>query len=125
MDVIRVADYVQLASNGLISNEKTIAENPDLVRRMVQAILKGISDSIADPEEAYRISEKYVEGLASQDKALQMEILTATIDLWKAERLGESQPAAWENMHAVLVDMNLIPESLDVSRAYTNQFITP
>ena len=37
-----VADYVQLASNGLITNEKTIAENPDLVRRMVSALVKAL-----------------------------------------------------------------------------------
>jgi len=52
LDVIRVADYVQLASNGLITNEITIAENPELVRRMVEATLRGISYTIENPDEA-------------------------------------------------------------------------
>jgi NitT/TauT family transport system substrate-binding protein len=34
---IPVTDYVNLASNGLITNEKTLAENPELVRSFVQA----------------------------------------------------------------------------------------
>ena len=32
-----VADYMQLASNGLITNEATIQQDPDLVRRMTSA----------------------------------------------------------------------------------------
>jgi NitT/TauT family transport system substrate-binding protein len=125
VDTLRVADYVQLASNGLITNEKTIAENPDLVRRMVQAIRKGIADTIADPEEAYRISEEYVDGLSDLDKDIQMDILKASIELWRTEVIGQSQLEAWENMHQVLVEMGSIPASLDVNQAFTNQFINP
>ncbi len=55
LNEIRVADYLQLASNGLITNEKTIADNPDLVRRMVKALLQGLADTIANPDEAYTI----------------------------------------------------------------------
>jgi NitT/TauT family transport system substrate-binding protein len=120
---LRVADYVQLASNGLISNEKTIAENPDLVRRMVRAILHGISDTIANPDEAYTISEKYVENLAQADEAVQKQVLATSIGLWKTDRLGYSDPQAWENMQAVLLDMGLISKTLDLSKAFTNEFL--
>jgi NitT/TauT family transport system substrate-binding protein len=120
---LRVADYVQLASNGLLSNEKTIAENPDLVRRMVRAILHGISDTIANPEEAYQISEKYVENLAQADQTVQKQVLATSIGLWKADRPGHSDPQAWENMQAVLLDMGLISTTLDLSKAFTNAFL--
>jgi len=53
IDEIKVRDYDHLVSNGLISNETTITQVPDLVRRMDQAILKGIADTIANPDEAY------------------------------------------------------------------------
>jgi NitT/TauT family transport system substrate-binding protein len=43
--------------------------------------------------------------------------------MWKADRLGYSDPHAWENMNDVLVKMQLIPEPLDLSKAYTNQFV--
>lgn len=120
---LRVADYVQLASNGLLSNEKTIAENPDLVRRMVRAILHGISDTIANPEEAYQISEKYVENLAQADQTVQKQVLATSIGLWKTDRPGHSDPQAWENMQAVLLDMGLISTTLDLSKAFTNAFL--
>ena len=119
---LRVADYVQLASNGLITNEKTIAENPDLVRRMVNAFLRGLNDAIADPESAYQISTKYVEGLGADDP-VQQQVLATSIELWRAAHLGYSDPAAWENMQTVLLDMGLLTGPLDLSKAFTNEFV--
>jgi NitT/TauT family transport system substrate-binding protein len=123
VDVLQVADYVQLASNGLITNETTIANNPELVQRMIEAFLQGLSDTIANPEEAYEISKKYVEGLAEADEAVQKEVLSLSIDFWKADRLGYSDPQAWENMQDVLLEMGLISPSLDVGEAFSNDFI--
>jgi NitT/TauT family transport system substrate-binding protein len=120
---LRVSDFVQLASNGLITNEKTIASNPKLVQRMVSVILHGISDTIADPAAAYQASLAYVDTLAQADTAVQKQILATTIDLWKADRLGYSDPKAWDNMQAVLLDMGLLTKPLDLSKAFTNQFI--
>ncbi|HLA98841.1 MAG TPA: ABC transporter substrate-binding protein [Anaerolineales bacterium] len=125
IDVIRVADYVRLASNGLISNEATIAENPELVRRMVQAVLRGLDDVLADPEGAYSICLDYVEGLAQADQAVQKEILATSIEFWQAEKPGYSDPTAWENMQDVLLEIGLLSAELDLSRAYTNEFVAP
>jgi NitT/TauT family transport system substrate-binding protein len=123
LDELRVADYVQLASNGLITNEKTLAQNPGLVRCMAAAFLHGLADTLADPRAAYQTSLAYVPDLAQSDQTVQMQVLTTTIDEWKAARLGYSDPKAWENMQAVLLDMGLLAKPLDLSKAYTNQFV--
>ncbi len=123
INVIQVADYVKLASNGLITNETTIQKNPKLVQAMVQATLHGIADTLANPDEAYKISEKYVEGLASSDQKIQHEVLSASISFWKTDRLGYSQPEAWQNMQKVLLDMGLLNKPVDLNQAYTNEFI--
>lgn len=120
---LRVADYVQLASNGLITNEKTISQNPNLVRSMVNAFMHGLSDTIADPAAAYETSKAYVQNLAQLDPTLQKQKLATSIELWKANRLGYSQPKAWEGMQTVLLDMGLLTKSLDLSKAYSNNFV--
>ena len=120
---LRVGDYVQLASNGLITNEKTLGSDPDLVRRMVTATLKGLADTIANPDQAYTISEKYVPNLAQADAATQKQILSSSIDLWKANRLGYSDPQSWTNMQNTLLKMGLLKQPLDLTKAFTNQFI--
>jgi NitT/TauT family transport system substrate-binding protein len=120
---VRVADYVQLASNGILASEKIISEDPDLVRAFVSAFLKGLADTIANPEEAFKLSESYIPNFADLDRAVQSEILATSIKQWKAERLGHSDPQAWENMQNVLLEMGLITEELDLSKAFTNEFI--
>ena len=123
VNVMRVADHVQLASNGMITNEKTIAENPELVNAMVEAFLKGIIDTISDPDEAYELSKTYVPNLAEADEAVQKEVLARSIDLWKAERPGFSDTQAWENMQETLLKMGLLTEPLEIEKAFTNGFV--
>jgi NitT/TauT family transport system substrate-binding protein len=123
LNEMRVADYIQLASNGLITNEKTIAENPDLVRRMVRAFLRGLSDTLADPAAAYEISKTYVANLAQADATVQKQKLTTSIELWQADRPGYSNPQAWKSMQTILLDMGLLTQPMDLSKAFTNEFI--
>ena len=120
---IRVSDYVQLASNGILASEKVIKEDPNLVRAFVGAFLKGLSDTIANPDEAFQISESYIPNFSDLDANVQKQILKTTIEEWKADRLGYSNPQAWENMQNVLLDMGLISEKMDLSKTYTNEFI--
>jgi putative riboflavin transport system substrate-binding protein len=123
VDLIRVDDYLTLVSNGLVTNEKTLAENPELVRGMVRALLHGISDVITDPDEAYQISTKYVETLAQADETVQKQVLVRSIGLWQSALPGRSDPVSWNNMLKILVKMDLIQGDLDVSRAFTNDFL--
>jgi NitT/TauT family transport system substrate-binding protein len=66
---------------------------------------------------------KYVENLDKADANVQRQILDVSIQLWQADTLGESNPTAWENMQNVLLDMGLLTQPLDLSKAYTNEFI--
>ena len=120
---IRVADYVQLASNGILASEQVIAEEPELVRAFVGAFLKGLGDTIADPEEAFELSEAHIPNFAELDQDVQRQVLATSIEQWKAERPGYSDPQAWDNMRTVLLEMGLIDEELDVSQAFTNEFV--
>lgn len=123
VDVIKVSDYLQLVGNGLLTNETTIQKDPDLVRRMAQATLKGIQDTLANPDEAYQITTKYVTGLKTDPNSVDRQVLAATLDLLKSPALGVSDPKAWDNMQALLLKMGLIKQPLDLSKAYTNQFV--
>jgi NitT/TauT family transport system substrate-binding protein len=123
LEIIRVADYVQLTANGVITNEDLIRDDPEMVRRFAGAFLQGLADTIANPDEAFEISKEYVEGLAEADQDVQMEVLELSIEFWRADPLGHSDVAAWENMQSILLEMGLLSESQPVEDAFTNEFI--
>lgn len=120
---IRVADYAQLASNGLLTSEKRIAENPEMVRAFVGAFLKGLQYTLDHPDEAFALSAAYIPNFAELDAEVQKKVLATSLEQWKTERLGYSDPQAWENMQNVLLDMGLLAEPLDLNKAFTNEFI--
>jgi NitT/TauT family transport system substrate-binding protein len=126
VDVLAVSDYLSLVANGLITSEKMIAEQPEVVRAMVSATLKGIDYAIQHPDEAFEISEKYVENLASltpEEKGVQRQVLDASIELWIAQQPGYSDPQAWQNMHDLLQQMSLLAEPLDIACAFSNEYL--
>jgi NitT/TauT family transport system substrate-binding protein len=123
IEEIQVRDYAHLVSNGLITNESTITQNPDLVRKMDSAILKGIADTIANPDAAYQTCLKYVEGLAQADQAIQKQVLATSIEFWKSNNLGYTDPTAWQNTQQVLLDMGFLSKPLNVTQAFSNEYL--
>ena len=91
VDTLAVADYLSLVGNGLITSEDVIAKDPEEVRSMAHAILRGIQAVIDDPEAAFTICEAHVENLGDLSKAekdVQRQVLAASIPLWKNDQLG-------------------------------------
>lgn len=122
LSVIQVSDYAALAANGLLSNEETVKTDPELVRAFVRAVLRGTQAVIDDPEAAYTIAKKYAPD-ALKDDAVEKQVLAATIELWKADRLGWTDVKAWETMNATLVSGGLLKAPADVTAAFTNEFV--
>jgi NitT/TauT family transport system substrate-binding protein len=125
VNVIPVGDYVALVANGIITNEKTIEENPQLVRGFVRALLRGLKDVLADPELAFSTSKKFVEGLGSDPEkdAIQRQVLEETLKMWQTPDPGRSDPAAWDETQQVLINMGLLSEKIPNDKLFTNQFL--
>jgi NitT/TauT family transport system substrate-binding protein len=126
VDTLAVADYLSLVGNGLITSEEMITKNPEVVRSMARATLRGIQAVIDDPEMAFTVCETHVENLgdlSEAEKDVQRQVLAASIQLWQKDQLGFSDAQAWENMQDLLLQMELLSEPLDLSAAFTNAFI--
>jgi NitT/TauT family transport system substrate-binding protein len=49
--------------------------------------------------------------------------LALSLEFWQADQPGRSDPAAWVNMQDLLLEMGLLTQPQDLSKAYTNEFI--
>ncbi|GAC1565494.1 MAG: ABC transporter substrate-binding protein [Ktedonobacteraceae bacterium] len=115
-----VSDYQALVSNGLITTESTLHNQPQMVKAFVRATLEGLQDVIANPSEAIQISKSYIPGLNVDNAAA---VLQATIPIWQGSGRnppGYNNSATWQAMTQFLVAMKIIPPVTDVSQAYTN-----
>lgn len=120
INVLYVSDYIDMVANGIITNETTMADNPELVAGFVRAVLRGLADTLADPDAAYEISKKYVEGLEDDRKP----VLDASIAMWEAEMLGQTTAASWQQTQDVLLGAGLLDAPLgNLEEAFTNEFV--
>jgi NitT/TauT family transport system substrate-binding protein len=122
-NIIYVADYMNLVSNGIITNEKTIAERPELVGALVRAVLQGLRYTIDYPEEAFEICLEYVPEAGGENRDVQMAVLEESIKFWQSDTLGRSDGSAWEMSQDFMLQAGLAETRTDPDKMYTNDFI--
>jgi NitT/TauT family transport system substrate-binding protein len=123
VSLISVADHIDFVSNGLITNEETIAEQPELVRGVVRAALRGLRDTLDDPDAALAICRRYVPEIDDESAPLQRAVLEESLNFWRADTLGRSNPEAWEASHAFMRQIGLVEADLDVPAMFSNDFL--
>jgi len=115
--------YTHLVSNGLITNDKTIKDNPKLVQGVVRAFLRGLEDTLNDPDAAFEITRKAIPEMDEATARLQRAVLQECLAFWSGENLGSSKPEHWAESVALLKSLGLIAAEIDPEQLYTNQFV--
>jgi len=116
--------YANLPSNGLITNEQTIKDHPELVRSMARAFLHGLRDTIADPDAAFAVTKQMVPEVGGSNERLQRAVLAECIRFWQGEPLGQSDPTSWQAVVDLLRQAKLLNTAVDPETLYTNQFVS-
>ena len=106
----------------LITSNKTIKENPDLVKKFMAATSKGYEEAIKDPSGAADILSKAVPEL---DKNLVKASQEYLAKLYKddAQKWGQMKAEVWKNYAKFMQDNGLIKKALNVDEAFTNEFL--
>jgi NitT/TauT family transport system substrate-binding protein len=128
VNVIKVADFYPLASDGIIASETLLKGDPDMVRGFVRATLKGMQETLENTDEAFKTTLEYIPEAQRGDLNLQRKVLQETLPYWQSdmttkEGLGYTDMQSWQATHKFLRDSKLLKSDVDLSKAFTNAFI--
>ena len=124
-NIIVIDDYMHLPSNGLVTNEQTLAEHPEWVQGMVRGLLRGIADTLNQPDEAFEISLQYVPE-AAQNPKINRAIFDASLPYWtpnSPDMFGRTAPAIWPETAAFLQNVGLVNTVVETKNIWTNDFV--
>jgi len=123
INVFYLDRYTKLVSNGLITNDQTIKKEPKLVQSVVRAFLRGLRDTLEDPDAAFEITRKVIPEMDESAAKLQRAVLQECLKYWQGEKLGESRPEDWEESVMFLKKLKLLTTDVKPTTLYTNKFI--
>ncbi len=110
-----------------VSSEATIAENPEMLGKFLDAAMHGITFAKDNRDEAVEIVMKYAGGGADRAHMrfmLDAEFADAESAVTAEHGLGWQTVEQWQALHDMLVDYTVLSTPLDVEAAFTTRFLT-
>ncbi len=123
---IELDDYMHIPANGLVTNEATISDNPELVARMVRATARAIEYTLANPDEAFDISLGFVPEAGGENALANRAIFDASLAYWTpavGSDLGETESVDWQEVAAFMQRIGLVDTLVDGDELFTNEFL--
>jgi ABC-type nitrate/sulfonate/bicarbonate transport system substrate-binding protein len=106
----------------LITREKLVAEQPDLVRHFVTATSAGYQFAIANPDQAADILLAAVPELNRELVKRSQQYLKGQYQA-DAARWGEQKAEVWRGYAAWMAERKLITKMIDPAQAFTTKFL--
>ncbi len=125
---IALDDYLMVPANGLVTNETTLTENPELVRRMVTATQQAIAYTLANPDEAFAIALKYVPEAGGENEAANRAVFDASLPYWTpaaGQTPGATNLADWQSAAEFMQRIGLVDTLVPADELFTNEFVQP
>ncbi|AWB43202.1 ABC transporter substrate-binding protein [Paenibacillus sp. CAA11] len=125
LNMLYVKDYskqLDYYTPVIATNEKTIQEDPELVKAFMRATAKGYQYAIDHPDEAAKILVKAVPDLDEKLVTASQKWLSPRYQD-DAPRWGEQKESVWKGYADWMYERKLLDKPLDAAKAYTNDFL--
>lgn len=127
VNIIKPSEYgVEMYADCIITSERMIRERPELVRRFVEAVIRGWSFALSNREEAVVMVLRQDPHLQQQHERLMLQESGRLILTNRANEhgIGWMDERVWRKMLDELKSQNLLgPDPVVISDVYTNEFI--
>ncbi|OMP68848.1 ABC transporter substrate-binding protein, partial [Agrobacterium tumefaciens] len=125
LDMIYVKDYsdqLDYYTPVIVTNEKLIQEDPELVKAFMRATSKGYNHAIEQPEDAAALLSKAVPDLDAKLVLASQKWLSPRYQD-DAPRWGEQKAEVWSGYADWMFERKLLEKELDADSAFTNDFL--
>lgn len=125
IDMVYLTDYsdkLDYYTPVLATNEKMIADKPEIVEKMVAAVAKGYEYAIENPEDAANILLVAAPDL-SQDLVINSQKWLADKYQDDAEQWGVQKLDVWKNYADWMTENGVLEGEFDPEQAFTNEFL--
>lgn len=125
IDMVYLTDYsdkLDYYTPVLATNEKMIADKPEIVEKMVAAVAKGYEYAIENPEDAANILLVAAPDL-SQDLVINSQKWLADKYQDDAEQWGAQKLDVWKNYADWMTENGVLEGEFDPEQAFTNEFL--
>lgn len=125
LDMQYVKDYskqLDYYTPVIVTNEKTIADDPELIKAFMRATSKGYRYAIEHPEESAEMLLKAVPDL-DKDLVVASQKWLSPKYQEDAARWGEQKREVWQNYSDWMHERGLLEKPLDTDKAFTNEFL--
>lgn len=110
---------IQFVANSVVTSEKILKGNPDLVKRFLGALMKGWRESLqADKQnEVITILKRYDKDTAEELLPLQLVTTRQLVKPTSDTKIGTIDVAAWKMTEQIMLEQHLINEPVRVETA--------
>ena len=124
---IALDQYLQIPANGLVTNERTLHEEPQLVAGMARALQRSIAYTLANPDEAFEIALNFVPEAGGENEAANRLVFDASLPYWQPRpdgAPGTTTDAEWQAVAELLLRIGFVDRLVPPEEMYTNEFIS-
>jgi NitT/TauT family transport system substrate-binding protein len=113
----------------LVTNERTIADEPELVRGMVRALLRSVEYTLANPDEAFEISLAVVPEAGGENRTANRAVFDGSLAYWQTDPSGHELAAGatraedWAAAVEFMQRIGLIDTLPKVDELFSNEFL--
>ena len=125
MAYFRFADYVKMYSSSVTVTRETMEQRPEMLEKVIAAVIKGLQYTVKNPDEAARIiMELYPQSDAPYIRELVDLLLFAMWDEHnRANGLGTIDRQKMQGEHDLLVNYLKLKNPVPMDRTFTNHFV--
>ncbi len=123
--VVTLDGVLTMPANGLVTNDRLIAEKPDLVAAMARGLARSVAWTLANPDAAFAIALEYVPEAGGPNEVANRAVFDASLPFWTpatGRTPGTTLAADWEEGAAFMQRTGLATTLVNADDLFTNAF---